>query len=198
MRFFRSAAILPLDTAQSKAPLAQSRCPRSLKRSTEPRCVLCNLPAATRTHSGINALADPPMSGSRNICLAQHAPTTVRCMLTKREVRLWLLGAGVAVLVQGALTTYPDPQVGSRAFWAALSLVLIWLVYRRSNVARLIFAVLAAVGFALFAVASLGKPTPASTSLALVYAVQVTTMLVGPVRAWTLSGHADHVASPAN
>jgi hypothetical protein len=117
-------------------------------------------------------------------------------MLTKRGVRLWLLGAGVAVLLQGALTSYPESQSGSRVFWAALSLVLIWFVYRRSNVARLIFAVMAAVGFALFAVASLGEPTLTSTSLALLYAVQVTTMLVGPVRAWTLAGHAGHVASP--
>jgi hypothetical protein len=118
-------------------------------------------------------------------------------MLTKRGVRLWLLGAGVAVLLQEALTTYLDPQGGSRVFWAALSLALIWFVYRRSDVARLIFAVLAAAGFALFAQASLGEPTLTSTSLALLYAIQVTTMLAGPVRAWTHAGHAGHVAAPA-
>jgi hypothetical protein len=117
-------------------------------------------------------------------------------MLTKRGVRLWLLAAGVAVLLQGALTNYPESQSGSRVFWAALSLVLIWFVHRHSDVARLIFVILAAAGFALFALASLGEPTLTSTSLALLYAVQVTTMLVGPVRAWTLAGHVGDVASP--
>ena len=129
--------------------------------------------------------------------LPQHAPRTVTSMPTKRGVRLWLLGAGVAVLLQEALTTYPEPQGGRHVFWAALSLVLIWFVHRRSNVARLIFAVLAAVGCALFALASLGELTMTSTSLALLYAMQVTTMLVGPVRAWTHVGHAAYVAAPA-
>ena len=75
--------------------------------------------------------------------------------------------------------------------------MLLWLVYRRSNVARVIFIVLAAFGLALFALASLDNPTVQNTALALLYAVQVTTMLVGPVKGWTRAGTASQPASPA-
>ncbi len=107
-------------------------------------------------------------------------------MLTERGVRVWLLLAVVAVLAQQALTTYPDSQPWAGVFWTALSLVLLWFVHRRSNIARTLFAALAAIGFALFVGATIYDDFTATNALlALLDGVQTGTMLVRPVRAWT-------------
>jgi hypothetical protein len=66
-----------------------------------------------------------------------------------------------------------------------LSLGLLWFVHRRSNVARVLFAVTATVGFVIYVLGAIGDLTSLSTLLAPLYAVQAATMLVRPVRAWT-------------
>jgi peptidoglycan/LPS O-acetylase OafA/YrhL len=117
-------------------------------------------------------------------------------MLTERGVRVWLLLAVVALLAQQALTTYSVSQRGAGVFWLALSLALLWFVHRRSNVARIAFAAMAAVGFAIFVLAAIDDANSTATLLALLYGVQTGTMLVSPVRAWTRAHRSDPVISP--
>ena len=117
-------------------------------------------------------------------------------MLTARRVRLWLLLAVVAVLTQEALTTYPDSHHGAGVIWLSLSLVLLWFVYRRSNAARILFAAIAAIGFAIFVLSTIYDPTSTSVSLVLLYGVQTGTMLVRPIKAWTGAEPAVQAASP--
>jgi hypothetical protein len=106
-------------------------------------------------------------------------------MSSERGVRGWLLVSAAAVLGQQSLTAYPDQQLGTHVFWTALSFLLLWFVHRRSLLARSAFIAFATVGFGLFLLATITEPTRASVSLALLCAVQVGTMLVAPVRAWT-------------
>ena len=75
--------------------------------------------------------------------------------------------------------------MGPGCFWLALSLVLLWFVYRRSNVARILFAAFAAIGFALFALAAINDLTSPAPFLAVLYGIQAVTMLVRPGKAWT-------------
>lgn len=117
-------------------------------------------------------------------------------MLTERGVRFWLLLAVGAVLVQQALTTYPASQRGAGVFWLVLSLALLWFVHRRSNVARIAFAAMAAFGSLIFVLAAIDNAASTATLLALLYGVQTGTMLVGPVRTWTRAQRSDPVISP--
>ncbi len=65
--------------------------------------------------------------------------------------------AAVAVVTQQAMTTYPSTQSGASAIWVVVSFALLWLVYRRSNVARTVFAGVAVIGFVLFASVAVGE-----------------------------------------
>ena len=130
------------------------------------------------------------MSGCPSFpCRASYDPR-----MTQRSVRSWLLLAAAAVVAQQALTIYPESQGGARVFWGAMSLVLLWFVYRRHNVARILFAAIAVIGSVLFALADL---TSMGTLLAVLYGIQALTMLVRPVRAWTCTEPAGQAVSPA-
>jgi hypothetical protein len=137
------------------------------------------------------------MSGWPFVVVAAVRPSMIPDMVPERVARSWLLMAAVAVVVQEAFTTYPDSQSGTRVFWDALSLVLLWFVYRHSNLARIVFGAMAAIGFVLFALAALDDPTSTATALALLYAVQAGSMLAAPVRSWTRTQAAPPVASRA-
>jgi hypothetical protein len=146
--------------------------------------------------------ADQPKLGTEDLKrlgfrTSEHADERyIRAMATGRGVQLWLLLAVVAVLSQQVLTIYPDSQRGAGVFWAALSLLLLWFVHRRSNVARAVFAMIAAMGFAIFVLAAISDLTRTSALLAMLYGVQTGTMLVRPVRAWTQAEPAGRVVSP--
>jgi hypothetical protein len=109
-------------------------------------------------------------------------------VVTPERVRRWLLLAAFAVLVQQLLTVYPPSQRGAPVFWGSLSLLLLWLVLRGSNVARCVFGVSALVGLVLFLPGALAELR--SALLAVAYGVQAASMLVTPVRQWTRPGRA--------
>lgn len=98
-------------------------------------------------------------------------------------VRGWLFLGAVAVVVQESLTVYPAGAVGSHLFWGAVSLFLLYRVYRGGRVACMLFLALAVVGVTLF-VWQFGSDVRASL-LTLAFGAQAAAVLAPPVRRWT-------------
>ena len=93
-------------------------------------------------------------------------------------VRLPLLVAAVAMVVQVLLTDYGSAGTGARVFWLVVWLWLLWMVWqRRSGVARLLVGASAAIGTVIYVVdAAMGDLS--SVGVALAYAVQTAALLL--------------------
>jgi hypothetical protein len=116
----------------------------------------------------------------------------------RNRVSFLLLLAGLAVVVQQALTIYPETGLGPHLFWAAISMFLLWRVSRRSNLSRWVFCFLAAVGCLLYAFPLMSASGPAGL-LVVAYATQAGIMLTPTVANWTAASHvpARPLATPA-
>jgi hypothetical protein len=114
---------------------------------------------------------------------AAGIPGTLWAVEANAAVRAWVGVAAVAVVVQQALTAYLDGGLGPYVVWGGLSLFLLYRVYRGSEVGRLVFASLAALGAILYA-SAIGEADWALAS-ALTFGIQFVAMLAGPLLAWT-------------
>ncbi|WP_143056194.1 hypothetical protein [Pedococcus cremeus] len=102
----------------------------------------------------------------------------------KAVVRGWLaVGAG-AVVAQEWLTTYPEAGPGPHLLWGFVSLLLLYRIYRRSELARRVFVVVAVIG-AVLAMSGIPDEPSRLAPLALAYVVQALAVTRGPVRGWT-------------
>jgi hypothetical protein len=106
-------------------------------------------------------------------------------MTSRLGLKFWLVLAMGAALAVPAFTTYPGDDRGPRVFWTVVSLFLLWRVSRRSNLAQVVFGVMAAAGFVVFALALLGDITRDGAALTALYGVELAAMLAPPVKAWT-------------
>lgn len=96
-------------------------------------------------------------------------------------VRQRLLMSGFCLLVQVAATDYgAKAHAGPAVFWLAFGSGLLWLVYRRSRIARGILVVGALFGAVIYALAAFEDADAAA--LALVYVGQAFPLLTRPVR----------------
>jgi hypothetical protein len=106
-------------------------------------------------------------------------------MTSRLGVTFWLVLALGAALAVPAFMTYPNG--GSRPWvsWTVGMVYLVWRVHCRSNLTRIVFAVIAAVGLMLHALGSITDGSRDNAVLIVLYCIQLAAMLAPPVKAWT-------------
>ena len=110
-------------------------------------------------------------------------------MNARSAIRGWLLLGLVAVVVQQALTVYPEGQGGQHVFWGGISLFLLYRVYRGGDLARRTFLGISAIGAGVFLAAPVLSGHAVDVArvgpLFVAYLTQAAVMMVPAVRQWT-------------
>lgn len=111
-------------------------------------------------------------------------------METTQHVRVLLLVAGLAVVVEQTLLNYSQPGLGPHLFWGAISMFLLWRISRHGSASRYLFLIDAAIGVALYVLpfVFLTRYDARAALLVVAYGVQAAIMFTPAIAAWTAEG----------